>query len=194
MKNSILFSFILLLSIATVCAQKAKTEQKLGNLINALEETKFIKDYKTYRSDIENIVLELNQAQIDPKEMTKVKMAYKQSKSNFDGLLDQLKRDLANNATRKLILKSPETFSRNYQKKLDTAKVYCNDNFRKKAASLLPQNDALVAESLELLFGTFFSIIKTIGEKKSADNEFTALYLETNLIEPLRFKAWEKIE
>ena len=196
MKKSLLclcFMASILSTHAPLSAQTTGGEKKLNNLISTLDDTKFIKDYKEYRSDMEGLVAEVKGAEADAKEVAKIKLAYNQSKLRFDGVLDQLKRDLGNSSTRKLITKSPDVFSNNYQKRLDAAKLYCNDNFRKKAEKVL-KVDAANTENIELLIGTFFTIFKSFSEKKAAENEFTAQFLEVNLIEPLRFKTWEKIE
>lgn len=177
----------------TLLAQSAGGETKLNKLISALDDTKFIKEYKEYKSEMEGLVAEVKLSEGDAKEITKAKLSYNQSKMRFDAILDQLKRDLANSSTRKLIMKSPDAFSKNYQKRLDEAKVYCNDNFSKKAAKIL-KTDALDTETLEMLIGSFFTIFKSFEDKKAATNEFSAQFLELNLIDPLRFKAWDKIE
>jgi hypothetical protein len=174
-------------------AQSTGAEKKLNNLISTLDDTKFIKDYKSYKSEMEGLVAEIKLSEGEAKDVAKAKLSYNQSKMRFDGVLDQLKRDLANTGTRKLIMKSPESFSRNYQKRLDEAKLYCNDNFAKKASAIL-KTDALDLSNIELLLGTFFTIFKSFSEKKGTDNEFSAQFLELNLIEPLRFKAWDKVE
>lgn len=188
-----LFVVFLALSSTLLTAQSA-AEKKMDALISALMETKFIVAYKEYKNETEAKISELKiETTLDAKEVAKVKIAYNQSKFKFDAILDQLKRDLANSATRKLILKSPNTFSNTYQRKLDEAKESCNNSFHKKA-DLLLKKDALDTQTLELLMGTFFTIFKSMSEQKKASNEFSAAYLETELIDPLRFKAWDKIE
>lgn len=196
MKKNILLTLVMLaITIAhtPLLAQNAATEKKLSNLINTLDNTQFIKDYKTYKSEVEGLVTDIKLSQGDAKEIAKAKFAYNQSKSRFDAILDQLKRDLANSSTLKLITKSPDVFSQNYQKRLDESKVYCNDNFKKKAANILKTYSANT-ETIELIIGSFFTIFKSFSEKKAATDEFSVQYLEINLIDPLRFKAWEKIE
>lgn len=196
MKKNIVFT----LALASVfimgnrlLAQNAAGEKKLNNLINTLDDTKFIKEYKEYKSEMEGLVAEVKLSEADAKEIAKAKLSYNQSKMRFDAILDQLKRDLANTSTRKLIVKSPDAFSKNYQKRLDEATTYCNDNFRIKASKIL-KTDALDTETLEMLIGSFFTIFKSFGEKKAATDEFSVQFLEINLIEPLRFKSWDKIE
>ncbi len=171
------------------------SEKKMDALINALEETSFIQEYKQYKSEVEAKVVELKITDsLNVKDVAKVKIAYNQSKFKFDAIVEQLRRDLSNAATRKLIEKSPTAFSNAYQKKLDNAKTYCNNNFHLKADDLLKIESAPDVETLELLISSFFTIFKTIGDKRKAADEFNTAYLETQLIEPLRFKAWEKIE
>ena len=196
MKKNIVFVFTLatiFLTSISLSAQGTGTEKKLNTLITTIEDTKFIKSYKELKNKVENTAAEVKLAQADPKDIAKVKLAYNQSKFRFDGVLDQLKRDLANSDTRKMILKSPETFSRNYQKRLDDAETYCNDNFNKKAAAIL-KTDAAGLDDIELLVGTFFTIFKAFTEKKASKDEFSIQFLELNLIDPLRLKAWDKVE
>jgi hypothetical protein len=196
MKKNILLTLISLTFFTVhnpLFSQGIGTEKKLNTLITAIEDTKFIKAYKELKNKVENTAAEVKLAQADPKDVARVKLAYNQSKFRFDGVLDQLKRDLANSDTRKMILKSPETFSRNYQKRLDEAETYCNDNFNKKAAAIL-KTDAAGLDNIELLVGTFFTIFKAFTEKKAAKDEYSIQFLELNLIDPLRLKAWDKIE
>jgi hypothetical protein len=197
MKKNILFAltfaFLFIGQPLKLKAQNTSAEKKMNTLISAIDETKFIIDYKEFKNQIEGLAAEIKLSEADAKEIAKAKLSYNQSRLRFDAILDQLKRDLANPDTRKLITKSPEAFSRNYQKRLDECKLFCNDNFKKKASAIL-KTDALDAESIQLIIGSFFSIFKVFSEKKTAENEFSIQYLEVNLIEPLRFKTWDKIE
>ena len=190
------------LAVATTCvitapiqAQSA-SEKKMDALINALDQTKFIQEYKEYKNDTEAKIAEIKlSTDLDAKAVAKLKIDYNKSRFKFDAILDQIKRDLSNSATRKLIIKSPTTFSNAYQKKLDDAKTYCSNNFHEKADALLKKPDGGIdAETLELLIGSFFTIFKSMSEKKKAEDEFNATYLETQLIDPLRFKTWDKVE
>lgn len=183
------------LNTTSVQAQSV-SEKKMDALISALDETKFIQEYKEFKNETESKIAEIKlHTELDAQAVAKLKIEYNKSKFKFDAITDQLKRDLSNSATRKLIVKSPTTFSDAYQKKLDDAKSYCSNNFHEKADALLKKPDgSMDAATLELLVGSFFTIFKSINEKKKAEDEFNATYLETQFIEPLRFKAWDKIQ
>jgi nucleotidyltransferase/DNA polymerase involved in DNA repair len=193
-----LFSFACLLLLTQLSAQTpasvTTSDAKMDELIAALESTPFIKNFKEYRSETEAKILELKlDTQLNPKDVGKVKIAYRQSQLKFDAIVDQLKRDLASNTTRKLIKKSPDVFAAGYQLKLDDAKLYCNNNFHQKA-DLLLKKDAMDSETIKLLIDTFFSLFKSFTDRNKTDNAFNAAYLDAKFIEPLRFKTWEKVE
>ena len=195
MKKTLVFACLMAFVACFSTSIAAQTEKKMDALIVALEETQFIQEYKQYKSDVEAKIAELKiDTSISPREVAKVKIAYNQSKFKFDAILDQLRRDLSNAATRKLIEKSPTTFSTTYQRKLDDAKTYCSNNFHQKADALLKKPEAADMATLELLVNSFFTIFKSINEKKQTAETFNAAYLETQLIDPLRFKAWEKVQ
>ena len=122
MKKNIVFTLALTSVFVLgnrLLAQNAGGEKKLNNLISTLDDTKFIKEYKEYKSEMEGLVAEIKLSEAEAKEITKAKLSYNQSKMRFDAILDQLKRDLANSSTRKLIMKSPDAFSKNNQRQSD---------------------------------------------------------------------------
>lgn len=212
MNNAILLSFLLCFTTQMRAQPNATTmpppapmptstvtpfaqNPKMDEFIGLLESTSFIKDYKNFRSDTEAKIMELKlETQLDPKAVGKLRIVYKQSQFKFDAIIDQLKRDLANASTRKLIKKSPELFSEKYQNQLDDAKSYCNNNFHQKADILLGKGDAVDPVTMSLMIDTFVSLFKSFMDKKANDRLFNAAYLDAKLIEPLRFKAWERIE
>ena len=115
--------FMACLAIVMTCVDttsihaQSASEKKMDALINALDETKFIQEYKEYKNETESKIAEIKlNTELDAKAVAKLKIEYNKSKFKFDAIIDQLKRDLSNSTTRKLMVKSPTTFSDTYQK------------------------------------------------------------------------------
>jgi hypothetical protein len=178
---------------AAASASASTTNPKMDAIITALEGTEFIKQYKEYQVETEAVVNELkNKADVPPAELAKLKFAYKQSKTKFDELMNLLKRDLANPSTRKMIRKSPDLYTSSYQLKLDAAKTYCQNNFHAPATKVLQHSGG--TEQIELVIKTLFDIFKLFTDSSSVNEAANAAYLDTQFIQPLRYKSWEKIE
>jgi hypothetical protein len=193
MKQAFFLIAFLMLKVG-VSAQSPATNPKMDEIIAVLEGTEFIQDYKAYRDSTEAKVLELKlNDNWNAAEIGKVKIAYKQSKNKFDAIWSQLKRDLTNPATRKMLKKSPDRFVGSYQVNLDAAKKYCNNNFHVKADDLL-KKDGLSIDDLKILVGTFFELFNTFRSNQATNETFNAAYLDEKLIQPLRFKVWDKVE
>jgi hypothetical protein len=194
--SKLTFVPLFLLSLASVFAQGPSpmaANPKMDEFINILDQTSFIKNFKRYRNNTEAKILEVKgdqQLQLDQKSVTKLKVAYKQSQFKFDEVLDQLKRDLANPATRSRIKKSPQLFSATYQQLFDDAKLYCDNEFHQKADALLKKDGDPLAL---LVLDTLFALFKSFMDRQAADKAFNAAYLETKFIEPLRFKSWDRV-
>jgi hypothetical protein len=190
------FLFIITLMVATVASAQTSTtaNPKMDEFIRMLESTKFIKEYKVYQQETETKIQALKLAtDLDVKEVNKLKIAYKQSQFKFDAVFDQLKTDISTSSGRSRILKNPSEFSKSYQRLIDEAQEFCNNNFHQKADRLMhptKDGDPLTA----LIIDALVNIIKNYIDKSANDKIINALYLENKFIEPLRFKSWNKIE
>jgi hypothetical protein len=198
MKQFLLIAAFLSIAVQ-VSAQMTNQNAKMDEFILLLVNTKFMKDYKAYKQATETKIQELKLAmpsltsEADVKEINQLKIAYKQSQFKFDAVLDQLKTEIVTPAGRKRIVKNPAAFSKSYNRLLEDAQTFCNNNFHQKADRLLHPNkdgDPLTM----LIVDALINIIKNYVDKQAADKAINAMYLETNFIEPLRFKSWNNIE
>ncbi len=203
MKN-VFFKFCLPLLLLSSAAQKteaqtssnnnAEVERKMDEFIGAMNDTKFIVNYKDYKNRIEGMGSELKIANnLDSREVGKAKILYAQSKTRFDVVIDQLRRDICNPVTRRKISKNPEAYTLNYQKRMDDARNFCDENFVRKADSLL-KKDGLELEPISLVVNSLIAVFKMFGINDKATDEIAAKYLETNFIEKLWLREWPRLE
>ncbi len=172
----------------------SEIERKMDDFIGVMNDTKFISAYKDYKVHIEGLGAELKTIpNLEQREIAKAKILYTQSKTRFDGLIDQLRRDICNPSTRKLIAKHPEQYTANYQRRMDEARFFCDNNFVKKADSLL-RKEGIELEPISLVVNSLIAIFKMFGGTDSATNEISAKYLETNFIEKLWLREWARLE
>ena len=155
MKNVFLNLYLALLLLSSVTqkteAQTTSTngnadiERKMDEFIGAMNDTKFIVNYKDYKNRIEGMGSELKIANnLDSREVGKAKILYAQSKTRFDVVIDQLRRDICNPVTRRKMSKNPETYTLNYQKRMDDARNFCDENFVLKSDSLLKKDGFII--------------------------------------------------
>lgn len=191
----VLFLFCFFSMFLQVSAQTATVNPKMDEIITALEKTQFMETYRTYKDSTESKILEINlKKNLSEQEVGKVKIAYRQSQSKFNAIINQLKRDLGNSSTRKMLRKSPDIFIKSYEIQLEAAKKYCNNTFHIKADLILKKDGIDQVQLAEILMKTFFELFKSFSEYQLSQEIFNMTYLETKLIQPLQFKDWDNIK
>jgi len=170
-------------------------ERKAQELIDALNQTPFVRQYREYKAGIELDVAEfrLSESDYPEREVKRVQLYYNQSRQQFDALLDKLQADLANRAMRKTIAQNPQRYSKSLQGQLTTAVNYYNDNCKKLMEQLSERDSAMDLDAVQGLFDSVLGLVELFKAKGESANQITAAYLESEFIQPLRLKGWEEM-
>jgi hypothetical protein len=195
MRFFFLIPLCLLAAYTSVGQAQTAPERKAQELIDALNQTPFVRQYREYKAGIELDVAEfrLSESDYPEREVKRVQLYYDQSRQQFDALLDKLEADLANRAMRKTIAQNPQRYSKSLQGQLTAAVNYYNDNCKKLMEQLSERDSAMDLDAVQGLFDSVMGLVELFKSKGESANQITAAYLESEFIQPLRLKRWEEM-
>lgn len=197
MKINTVATFLLItLACPSLILAQSSAERKAQELINALNETAFVQQYREYQTGIELDVatFKISEADIPERDVKRVQLFYNQSRLKFDAVLNKLENDLTSRPMRKTIAQDPQRYTKKLQTDLSTAIKYYNDNCKKLMEKLTETDSALELDTAKGLLDGILGLVELFKSKGEDANAITVAYLESEFIQPLRLKKWDEIE
>jgi hypothetical protein len=193
--TKIIFGALLCIAFCATPLSAQSPDRKTQELIEALNNTSFIQQYKTYKEGIELDIAELKieEAKLDPTEIKRIQLYYNQSRIKFDAILNRLETDLTNRTKRKAILDNPQEYTKSLQGDLTTAVNFYNEQCKKRMEAILEKDSAMDTETLQALLTGVLGMVQLFKAKSESTKEINAAYLKEAFTTPLRLKKWAEI-
>jgi hypothetical protein len=187
---------LIFMAFAFTCQGQIKRSKKLDKAIDALNQTEFIKMYKTYKDNVETTIRDFKAEAyvLDAMDVEMVKDSYEQSKLEFDAVAESLKSDLIDKKTREFISNDPDRYTKFIAVEVEKA----NEHFLHNTASLIDDLTGYkysgfgVAE-INLIIGLVGEMAEMVSSIKSNMKKMTSEYFELYFIKDLRLSKWEDL-
>lgn len=177
-----------------ISRKKAKLDQVLVSFL----ETDFMNRFKEMRLEAEALVATFKSYQdsFSPSEVSRVKKAYSMIADKYNLLLNEIKMGLLDRKKLKTIKDNPKMYSDALKNNLRELREEYARNFEREIFELTGDDTYSLGSVMAILgilkfcveFTDYLSQIRINARKVKEE------HLNTFLIEPFRFKAWEKIE
>lgn len=178
---------------ANLARSHKKTDQALEGFLN----TEFMTKYKEIKLEAEVLAatFKAHAPKISPDEVSRVRRAYSTIADKFNMQLLEIKNDLMDKKTQKLIRSHPEMYSNSLQYKLSELKDDYSQNFEKVVAEVTG-SDSYSAVPLFAIFSLIKLAVDFTNYLAAANFEARQIkeeMLYSRLIEPYSFRRWEDL-
>lgn len=190
------YSFILTLLLSIPLGAFAQTADKISPGLTNFKQSEFMVKFADLRIEAENMVTTINERQdeFDQESISKLRTYYDQTADRANNIMDGIKNDFLDKKKLKMIVEFPDMYSEGLRYKLTELSDFYSNNFQQTLA------DAQVIEedgSALLLIIEIVGLTKNLvdyyrGIKKEA-RQYNEAYLNTNLVQPYRWKSWTTI-
>lgn len=193
MKTILLFA--LLLTIGKLgFAQKS---DKVGPALSGFMKTEFMLKFQDIRMEAEGSVktLRMSIGNYPPGDVARLRVAYNQTASRFNRLLENIKSDFMDQQKMKFIGKYPDSYSKELELELIQLSDFYAQNFQQALADVTGgEVDGsplllLLPQLVKLVDGTIGHFLKLKKEAKLYNDN----YLNKHFIKPNRFKNWDEL-
>ena len=178
---------------ATTARSHKKTDEALEGFLN----TEFMKKFKEIKLEAESLAatFKAHAPMLSPDDVRRVRIAYGHIADKFNMQLLDIKKDMMDRKTQKLIRTHPEMYSNSLQYKLSELKDDYSQDFEKVVAEVTG-SDSYSAIPLVAIFGLIKLAVDFTNYIAMANFESRRVkeeILEFRLIEPYSFRNWDDI-
>lgn len=194
--KTVLYSFITTLLLSITLGAFAQPSGNISPGLTNFKQSEFMVKFADLRIEAENMVTTIDgrSDEFDQETISKLRTYYDQTADRANNIMDGIKNDFLDKKKLKMIVEFPDMYSEGLRYKLTELSDFYSNNFQQTLA------DAQVIEedgSALLLIIEIVGLTKNLvdyyrGIKKEA-RQYNEAYLNTNLVQPYRWKSWTTI-
>lgn len=193
------FQSLIVMLLALVFAAPAfgqKRERKMQEAIDSLNTTEFVRKYKEYKELVEMTISNFKavSSNYEIADVQEVQYGFKTTASNFNKILETIKKDLLDKKTREFIKTSPDRYTQFVAQELDLAYKGFQQTVVLKITELTGEQPVGIGVmEIKLLLDLVFDVVGVINSIEGELSRMNDAYVEEKFVAPLRVKTWEAL-
>ena len=190
---------LLVMLLALVLAAPAfgqKRERKMQEAIDSLNTTEFVQKYKQYKEVVEMTISNFKavSSNYELSDVQEVQYGFKTTASNFNKILETIKKDLLDKKTREFIKTSPDRYTQFVAQELDLAYKGFQQTVVVKITELTGEQPVGIGVmEIKLLLDLVFDVVGVINSIDAELARMSDAFVEEKFVAPLRVKTWESL-